>query len=657
MKTLVLKQVLAGAVMIVLWGGLFIPHSAGQSPAAPADIVLHNGKVLTVDKDFSIAQAIAITGNKITAVGPDPAVLQAAGPNTLKIDLKGRTVIPGLIDTHLHITGPGQYAGETPVPPEKLRNYVVDWRAVTSKQDVLNQIDQLMKKFKPPAGEWIAFNNRLSFSTVSSRADGSAVQPVSLVKILYDELTRWELDKVLPNNPAILTMGIPDENALLVNSMAFDTVWNKHADFLKKYGRFWLGSNGQPDGHLEPPFTRLILSTYAPQSEAQAMAPGLRKMLEELSAQGHTTISTKLRQNSIDAYTILEQRSQLIMRMAYGNGFEHFGRITNLADLRQFGGKAGTGSDMLWLNSTAPSSVDGATTRGCTNQKRSVAYGPIDAWFPVGQCHTDSEYMGGSGRAANIPGNYFLDWMLGMGQYGLRLANDHVSGDRSVGNLLSMVERIQKERGPDATKNWAFDHCTMVDPKDFAKAARLKVMFSCAPKYIEDNAPAANVSYGPAVANNFIVPVKSMIDAGIRVTYEADRDTFVWEDLELFLTRKSVDGKVYGPQERLNKVETLKTATTWASEYVLKPDKLGSIEVGKLADIAVLDRDYLTVPNEQVSEIQAQLTILDGKIVFVHRGFANEYNLRPSGAVISTYSELKARRPAPVETMVGEGGG
>ena len=81
------------------------------------------------------------------------------------------------------------------------------------------------------------------------------------------------------------------------------------------------------------------------------------------------------------------------------------------------------------------------------------------------------------------------------------------------------------------------------------------------------------------------------------------------------------------------------------------------MEGGKLADIAVLDRDYLTIPNEQVSEIQAHLTILDGKIVFVHRSFANEYNLRPSGAVISTYSELKARRPRPVETMVGEGGG
>jgi predicted amidohydrolase YtcJ len=634
-------------VGLVVLSLLIVSNAAAQQ----ASIVLHNGKVLTVDPNFSTAEAVAITGNKITAVGRSQDVLQQAGPNTLKIDLKGRTVVPGLIDTHLHITGPGQYAGETPVPPEKQRNYLVDWRAVSNKQDVLNQIDQLMKKFKPPAGEWIAFNNRLSFSGLNN------AEPLAKAKILYDELTRWDLDKVIPNNPAILTMGIPDENALFLNSKAFDFVWDRHTDFLKKYGRYWLASNGQPDGHIEPPFTRLILNKYAPRSDGQSMAPGLRKMLEELSAQGHTTISTKLRQNSIDAYKILEQRSQLIMRLAYGMGFDHFGSVTDFAELKQFGNQAGTGTEMIWLNSMAPSSVDGATTRSCTNQKRSGgAYGTIDSWFPVGQCHTDNEYKG-SGRAANINGNYFQDWVMAMGQYGLRLANDHVAGDRSVANLLNMIERLQGQLGANSTRQWAFDHCTMVDPKDFARAARLRVMFSCAPKYIEDNAPAASKSYGPEVANNFIVPVKSMIKAGVRISYEADRDTYVWEDLELFLTRKSIDGKVYGPQERLDKVETLKSATIWAADYVLKPDTLGSLEVGKLADVTVLDKDYMAIPEEQVSEIQPQLTILDGKIVFVHSNFANEYNLRPSGAIVSTFAELKARRPAPVESMVGEGGG
>jgi predicted amidohydrolase YtcJ len=623
--------------------------------AQQADVVLHHGKILTVDDRFSIAEAIAVTGNKITAVGTNEDVLKQAGPSTTSVDLKGRTVIPGLIDTHLHITGPGPYLGELQIPDSERRDFIVDWRGVKDKQDVLNQMKQLMDKYKPPAGEWIAFDNQLSFANI--RPDEE--EPVAKAKILYDDMTRYDLDKIAPDNPIVLTMGIPDENGLFVNSKGIDVLWSKHGDFIKKYGRFWVGTNGQPDGHLEPPATRLLLNLYAPRLRADQLAPGLKKMLQELNAQGHTTISTKLRTNSIDAYQSLEKRSELTMRMAYGLGWDFFGSFTDPAkDLKKYQNQMGVGSDWTWINSFAPSSFDGASTRACTNQKRSGgAFGPIDDWFKVGQCHTDSEYKGGPARSANIAGNYFQDWVLTMGAYNLRLANDHVAGDRSVANLLGMIERIQKQYGPNATKNWGFDHCTLVDPKDLPRAARLGVMFSCAPKYIQDVAPAAAVSYGPQVANTFVVPVKSMLNAGVRVVYEADRDTYVWDDLELFLTRKSIDGKVYGPQEKLDKQATLRTVTRWAADYVLRPDTIGSLETGKLADLVILDRDYLTIPDEQVSEIKALMTMLDGKIIFEDPRFADEYNLHAAGATVSTFKELNARRPKRVVTMVGEGGG
>jgi predicted amidohydrolase YtcJ len=632
-----------------VWIGVLGRQAQAQQTA---DLVLHNGKILTVDASFSTAQAVAVTGNRITAVGTNAQVLQQAGPNTRRIDLKGKTVIPGLIDTHLHITGPGNYMG--PITPAKRRNFPIDWRGVTKEEDVLNQIRGNIEKFKPPAGDWLAFQNRLSFTGVRE----GVAERVPQAKLLYDDLNRWDLDTVSPNHPIVLNMGIPDENALFVNSKGWDVLWNKHGAFITKYGRFWVDSTGRPDGHMEPPATRLLLNLYAPKLDAADMAPGILNRLEELAAQGHTTISTKMRINGIDAYKLLEKQGKQIVRLAYGLGWDYFGSVEDpLAELKQFQGQTGAGSDINWVASVSPSSVDGASTRACTNQKRGGAFGPIDSWFPVGQCHTDNEYRGASGRAANINGNYFQDFVMGMGAFGLRLANDHVAGDRSVANLLGMIERIQQQRGPDATRFWAFDHCTMVDPKDFQRAARLGVMFSCAPKYISDVAPAAAVSYGPQVANTFVVPVKSLLDAGARVVYEADRDTYVWEDLELYLTRKASDGKVYGPQEKLDKVTVLKMVTRWAAEYVLRPDKLGSIEPGKLADLVVLDRDYLTTPDEQVSDIKAQLTVMDGKIVFVHPTFANEYNLRPSGALITTFEELKARRPTEVESLLGEGGG
>ena len=652
-----MRRILASisATMLTIFALIAATGMVPQVAAQQADIVLHNGKVLTVDKSFSIAQAVAVTGNKISAVGTNEAVLASAGPNTQRIDLKGRTVIPGLIDTHLHITGPGPYFSMKVVPVEKRRNFVVDWRGVKTKEDVLNQIRGILSRYKIPKGEWIAFSNQLSFAGLT----GDIGAKTAHAKILYDDMTRYDLDKVLPENPAMFTMGVPDENAMFVNSRAIEILWAKHGNFIKKYGRFWIDQGGQPDGHLEPPATRLMLNLYAPKLTPEEMAPGTLSRLEELSAQGHTTISTKMRVNGTDAYKLLEKAGTQPVRLGYGHGWDFFGSVEDMADMKQFAGQMGSGTDMNWVVSVSPSSVDGASTRACTNQKRTKAFGAIDDWFPVGQCHTDNEYRGGSKRPANIAGNYFQDWIMAMPNYNLRLANDHVAGDRSVANLLSMIERIQAQKGKDATKNWSFDHCTMVDPKDFARAARLGVMFSCAPKYIQDVAPFAESSYGAQVANTFVVPAKSLIKAGARVVYEADRDTYAWEDLELFLTRKAENGKVYGPQEKLNKEETLRSITSWASEYLLKPEKIGTLEVGKLADIVVIDKDYLTIPDEQVSEIQAMLTIFNGKMVFVHTDFAAENNLRPTGAIVSTFKELKARRPQrSIEAqLVGEGGG
>jgi predicted amidohydrolase YtcJ len=623
--------------------------------AQQADIILHNGKVLTVDKSFSIAQAVAITGNQISAVGTNESVLATAGPNTQKIDLKGRTVVPGLIDTHLHITGPGSYLSMSKIPVEKRRNFVIDWRGVKTKEDVLNQIRSIMARYQIPKGEWIAFANQLSFAGL----EGDIPAKTAQAKILYDDMTRYDLDKVLPDHPAMFTMGVPDENAMFVNSKGIDILWSKHGDFIKKYGRFWIDNSGQPDGHIEPPATRLMLNLYAPKLDPEDMAPGILNRLEELTAQGHTTLSTKMRMNGIDTYKLLEQRGQQILRLGYGLGWDFFGSIEKMDDLKKFANQVGTGNDMNWVTSVSPSSVDGASTRACTNQKRTKSFGAIDDWFPVGQCHTDSEYRGGSKRPANIAGNYFQDWIMTMPKYNLRLGNDHVAGDRSVANLLGMIEKIQNQYGKDATKNWGFDHCTLVDPKDFARAARLGVIFSCAPKYVQDVAPFAATSYGENVANTFVVPVKSLLKAGAKISYEADRDTYVWEDLEIFLTRKDEKGKVWGPQERLNKEETLRSVTSWASEYVLKPDKIGTIEKGKLADLAVLDKDYMTIPDEQVSEIQAMLTIFNGKMVFVNEAFSAEENLKPAGAIISTYQKLRERRPkrSIEDMMVGEGGG
>ena len=615
----------------------FTPLLLGQAPGGQgeADIVLHNGKIVTVDESFSVAEAVAISGNQFHAVGPNQAVLQLAGPGTLVIDLKGRTVVPGLVDTHRHIYSYAERAYGEELGPVKRKRYPVDWRGVRSKEDALNQIQGLMEKYQFKPGEWVYFQNRLQF------IGGGSVEQA---KILYDDLNRWELDKVTPDNPVILSLGIPDFNGFLVNSTVIDMLWAEHGDFITKNGRYWVDSGGRPDGHLEPPASRLILPfTY--DRDPEDLAVMYRKDLAELASMGVTTVSSRMPPDSYEAYKYMAARGELTLRLGSGM-LTHFGTVTDLDQgMKGLGELVGSGDDKLWVTSVGPTAVDGASTRACTNQKRiGGAYGVIDGWFPMGQCHNDIEYRGAQGRAAPIQENYYRNWTFASARNRVRFANTHVAGDRSVGVLLTMMEQIQQQMGPSATQGWAFDHCDMVDPADFERAARVGVTFSCYAMNIE-RASRVAASYGEEVAHTFLSPVKSMLDAGVKVVFESDRNSYEWVDLELFMTRKDLDGKVWGPQEKVDRVTALKMITSWAADYVLKGDKLGSIEPGKLADLVVLDRDYMTIPEEQVSEIQPQITMLDGEVIFVHPNFAEEYNFRPSGALVTTYQELLAKRP------------
>jgi hypothetical protein len=268
--------------------------------------------------------------------------------------------------------------------------------------------------------------------------------------------------------------------------------------------------------------------------------------------------------------------------------------------------------------------------------------GSIDYLYPMGQCYQDAEFRGAAGRGAPTSKNYYRDWLMFSAKHGIRFANTHMSGDRSINTFIKTIGEAQGQYGAASTKNWASDHCVLVNPADLPQAAKLGVLFSCYSNPINNGATIAG-NYGDKVAQTYISPVKTMVDLGMHPAYEQENSN-VWQGLSLFLTRKDRDGNVWGPQERIDHPTALKMATIWSAEYVLKADKLGSIERGKLADLAVLDRDYLTISDEDVAKIQPQLTVFDGKIVFVHTQFAQEYNLRPLGAVISTYQDLVKRR-------------
>ncbi len=599
------------------------------SAQQPADTIFHNGKVLTVDANFSVAEAVAVRGDQILAVGTNTEILRLAGPDTVRIDLKGRTLTPGLIHTHVHQESPGGYGSD--LTAAQHARYPLNFRTVTTKDDVLKQIADIISAFQIPPGEWI------NFST-NPRGDQA--------RMLYDELDRWELDKVSPDNPIGLSMGIPILNMALVNSLAIEALWDKYGDFVETYGRYWLDSSGRPDGHLEPPAVRTLVQEFMPEPDVELMAPLYKLALQERAALGVTTMSGGLHKFSVDVYQWLDARGEMPLRYGYGVAWT-FGMPG--ADMTQY--EMGGGTDTVWITSMSPRAVDGSGSRMCISLDRNsdavtaaagevsgmMGLSAISEWWPRGQCHMDIEYSGGS-RGASLKGNYFPEWYNEVARDGLRTANTHMSGDESHTRYLSAMERID-QANPGSVKGWGMDHCDLIRPDDIPRAAKLGLMWSCDLGDAVSTPVAA--AFGDQVLHTYAVPIKSMLDAGINVSQEGE-----WNGIELMITRKDRDGKVWGPDQRLDRETALRVSTQNGANYVLKGDKLGSIEPGKLADLVVIDSDFLSMPEEDISEIESLLTLLGGKFIFVHSDFADEQNLRPAGALISTLEGLQSRRPA-----------
>ncbi len=610
-----------------------------------ADTVLYNGKVLTVDSNFSTAEAVAVQGNRIVAVGADDDVLRMAGPNTLRIDLKGRTVTPGLINTHVHLEWIGNYARE--LGALKSRVFPVNVRGLTDKDEILQRFSDVIAAFKIPPGQWLYF---------SPNWTGSQAE------VMFNELDATELDKAAPNNPIVIRMGMTVENSSMVNGLAIKELWRKYGMFLENYGRYWIDESGKPSGMLEPPASRLAWEDdeFGLGAKSEDVAPYFRKILmERYSSVGVTMLSGALNTSTVRAYQWLDSRDEMPLRYAYGS----MGSFHPTRDMSQY--QLGAGTDTVFIASLSARATDGGGIRMCIGLPRNdEALTALRAgagadggdmnqvaaeWWPRGQCNLDIEYGGGGGttsKGASIKRNYFVEWYNQVAQQGLRSANAHVSGDRSVTMMIDAWERIDRSK-PGSVKGWAFDHCNLVNPADIPRAARLELMFSCSPGNAvasEGGARSPLVAFGEEVLHTYASPFKSMTEAGINVSLEGEGQSW-WGAIETMITRKDDEGRVWGPHEKVDRQTALRIATQNGANYVLKGDQVGSVETGKWADLIILDRDYMSVPEEEISEIEPLMTMMGGKFIFLRTDFSNEHNLKPTGAEISTRQELLARRP------------
>ncbi|MBI4482430.1 MAG: amidohydrolase family protein [Acidobacteria bacterium] len=593
-----------------------------------ADLVFHNGSVLTMDRDdgsFSIAKAVALRDGRIMATGDDGRILRMAGPKTMKIDLGGRALLPGFIDTHVHPEGmaKGHFSSEFRAELDKLNLWKsrripdTDWN---DPEVALSKIELTVEPAAP--GQWIVINA------------GKELEPGDAK---HAKGLKERFDKIAPNNPLVF---LETTTHAVVNSRALEMILKKYGDMLGIYK----DADGKPTGYLFGG-ARGAVDELLPRIPPDLFVTAFKKELEEWAAMGVTMISTRLKPVDITAYALLDRKGEMPIRIAYTHQIGWWNPMAD-RDLWNVGGLQGHGTDMLWMTGIAPAPPDDAPDEEggvCSEapKLRSLVTDVVAREMKIGDRTTlvtkdlYPEYPGLC-RWLVPGGEVSREAVLAANRLGYRIAGVHTYGDKGITSMFDTFDEANADR-PVAGRRFAIDHTMMISPEVIERAAKLGIIWSIQPQMAEGpRSDLTAMTYGETITNRWLQPTKSIMNAGMRVTYGSDthgdraRPMF---GMEYLVTRKNHRGVVFGSHEAVDRKTALLMMTRWGAEYVEREKELGSIEAGKIADLVVLDRNPLdpALPDDQLSDIQVLMTTVGGKIRYTEPKFAASKGLPQVG--------------------------
>ena len=551
---------------------------------APADLILIHGHILTVDAKDSEAQAIAIRDGIILKTGTDAEIQALAAPNAKVIDLHGHTATPGLIDTHAHIADGG--VGEL---------YGVKLSDATSVAEIVARVKAKVPLVK--AGEWIT---------------GSGWDEGKLAEHRY--VTAADLDTVAPNNPVWLMHTTGHYGA--ANSLALKLAGITATTPDPKAGTIDRDSaTHQPTGVLKEdsamePIRRLIPATTPEQERA-----GILYIQNILHSEGMTAVKDPdITQLNWDAYKSLLDSGQLKERIC-----------------------------VLWH---AGSTLESA--RHALEEINSVPRLPASLGFGRLLSCGAKIYMDGSGGART--GWVYEDWLRNAvtpdtGNKGypqtdpaeylkmVRLFHNagvpvgtHAVGDRAMDTVVDAYAEVEQEN-PRPGLRHSIIHANL--PTDHA----LKMMAELQKKY-DAGYPELQAeflwwigdiyaaSYGPARGKR-LVPLKTLQQRGILWSGGSDYSVTpiaarygLWASTARQTAKGTYGLQPFGTEEVIDAQTALRSYTAWSARQMFMEDKIGTLEPGKRADIAIWDRDIYTIPTDQIKDMKCLMTLLDGEVVF-----------------------------------------
>ncbi len=532
-----------------------------------ADLVLINGKIITVDSKDSIVQAVAVKGDRIIKVGTTSQIQSFVGPATQVVDLKGKAVTPGIIDSHIHVLYYGRqfWDGYLDIRFPKVRN----------KEDLLQAISQKAKSI--PKGAWISGN-----------------QGFHLEK--EDSLNRWILDSVAPDNPVYLRHG--SGQYAVVNSAALKLA-GVDKNTPNPYGGKIMKdpSTGEPTGILlHYPAENLvgkIAAGYGDRAEAD-LEKDLKIGQEICLAAGITSGQDVIVANprDIKIYKNLADKNELNMRMylqLYVNSEEQAKKYAGMIK--------GFKTDMLTFAGWKLA-IDGGTAAGTVLMYNKNLPASRNAYY-----YYEPDTLK---RIVRI-----------LHDTGLQVSF-HIVGDKGIDEALYAIEEALKQN-PRKDPRHRIEHAIWINPKSLDRISKLGVVISTQPQWISWHGDGFRMSTDEASMAN-CMPLRSMMRKGIPLAFGCDVPAALTHEPKWAFfgatTRRTKSGYVPNPDERLNIREALRIHTMGSAYAAFEENIKGSIEEGKLADLVVWSHDLYSIKPQELKDFQAEMTIIGGKIVY-----------------------------------------
>ncbi len=606
-----------------------------------ADTIFVNGKIVSMDDKStstqvgSIYQAIAVKGDKIMKLGRDQEVRALSGPDTQIHDLKGRTLLPGIIETHMHIYGGATRYLERfgfKYPPNGIIVTAGAERDLEQTQAIIRDtLQEAVKKVNP--GEWIVLN---------LRGHPEAPDESRFWGFTRRLINRRTIDLWTPENPVLVNPGLrgnlnsralevmneflPGYSASIHETMHGDDI----GEDIPEIG--WVGSQEM---------SVITWELFLAQLPAATLAEALKLTSEQFAALGITTVSTRIPFPKVmTGYSTLAGLGQMPIRLSAH--YEVHRMPTEPEQTRQIyrrtGVLQGIGDDYFWIDGVASERWDSIYPESCT--------GP-DTQAPP---HIKER------EVCPKPGDLPWDVLENALTAGWRLAGVHMCGSESARAYFRMIDEARAANGMTMEEirdlQMTTEHCDVIgkQPDIIQKLKDYGIILSCGPDLISES-PSWIKDYGPQM-NDFILPLKTWIDSGVKVVGQhygggasgggeggvgtGFQPPFfqLWQAI----TRK-FDGQVWQPEERIDRIHAIKMWTSWAAEYVTKPDQLGTLEVGKFADLLIIDRDYFTVPIDDILKIRPLMTMLGGKLIALQEPLARDFGIEAVGPAYSFEDE------------------